>query len=239
MTIPSAVRTAAPALAVAAVAASAAQAQTIPSPYRFIEGRHEVSLVSGYMPIDPGQLDLGPQSGTVVGARYAIEAVGPVFFEGILSYLPTNREVIDPRRARDDMSIGQTPVHLLMLDARFDFSLTGRRTWRRISPHLFMGGGLAFDLAGQGEVERELLPEDLFDFGRAFTANAGTGLRVSLSSRLMLRADASLTLWRITTPGGFEDPTKRPPTAGQEPEQLVPREWVAGTGLTLSLGWRF
>ena len=226
-----------PLLAMFAALASPAGAQTIPSPYRFIEGRQEVSLISGYMPADPGIYDLGPRSGPVFGARYAIEAVGPIFFEGLLSYLPTNRAVIDPRRSRDDWSIGDTDVHLVMLDARFDFSLTGRRTWRRISPHVFLGGGLAVDLAAEGESEQELLPEDLFDFGTAFTANAGTGLRVSLTSKLILRANASMTLWRINTPGGFQDPAKRPATDGEQ-ENLQQREWVAGTGLTLSLGWR-
>ena len=226
-------------LAVLAAPAGPAGAQTIPSAYRFIEGRHEVSLISGYMPVDPGIYDLGPRSGPVFGARYAIEAVGPVFFEGLLSYLPTNRAVIDPRRARDDWSIGDTDVHLVMLDARFDFSVTGRRTWRRISPHLFVGGGLAVDLAPMGEREQELLPEDLFDFGTAFTANGGAGLRVSLTSKLMLRADGSMTLWRINTPGGFQDPNKRPVTDGSDEERLERRQWVAGSGLTLSLGWRF
>lgn len=240
MTIRSTVYAAGPLLAAVATLASPAGAQTVPSPYRFIEGRQEVSFISGYMPADPGLYDLGPRSGPVFGARYTIEAVGPIFFEGLLSYLPTNRAVIDPRRARDDWSIGETDVHLVMLDARFDFSLTGRRTWHRISPHLFLGGGLAVDLAAEGESEQELLPEDLFDFGTAFTANAGTGFRASLTSKLMLRADASMTLWRINTPGGFQDPNKRPPTeGGQEGERLQQRQWVAGTGLTLSLGWRF
>lgn len=239
MTIRSTVYAAGCLLAVVTALASPAGAQTVPSPYRFIEGRQEVSLLSGYMPADPGIYDLGPRSGPLFGARYTFEAAGPIFFEGLLSYVPTDRAVIDPRRARDDWSIGETDVHLVMLDARVDFSLTGRRTWRRISPHLFVGGGLAVDLATEGEREQELLPEDLFDFGTVFTANAGTGLRVSLTSKLMLRADASMTLWMINTPGGFQDPTKRPPTDGDEQENLQRGEWVAGAGLALSLGWRF
>ena len=237
MTIRSTLYAAAPLLVAFAALASSAGAQTIPSSYRFIEGRQEVSLISGYLPADPGIYDLGPRSGPLFGARYAIEATGPIFFEGLVTYVPTNRAVIDPRRARDDWSIGETPVHLVMLDARFDFSVTGRRTWHRISPHLFVGGGVAVDLAAEGEAEQELLPEDLFDFGTAFTANAGAGLRASLTSKLMLRADASMTLWKINTPGGFQDPAKRPVT--ERAENLQQGEWVAGIGLTLSLGWRF
>jgi len=231
---------AAAALATAVLpAAGELQAQQIPSSYRFIEGRHEVSIVSGYMPLDAGTLELGPKTGPLFGARYAIEAVGPFFFEGLVSYVPTEREVIDPRRAEDDRSIGRTDVHLVMLDASMDFSLTGRRTWNRISPHLFVGGGLAVDLAGDGEVSSELLAEDIFDFGTAFTANAGVGFRMSLTSRLMLRGDAGIKLWKLNTPGGFDDPTKRPMVPGVEPEELVRSEWVAGQGLSFGLGWRF
>ncbi|MYG80642.1 MAG: hypothetical protein F4187_02195 [Gemmatimonadetes bacterium] len=215
------------------------QAQQIPSSYRFIEGRQEVSILSGYMPLDAGTLELGPKTGPLFGARYAIEAVGPFFFEGLISYVPTEREVIDPRRAEDDRSIGRTDVHLVMVDASMDFSLTGRRTWNRVSPHLFVGGGLAVDLAGDGEISGELLSEDVFEFGTAFTANAGVGFRMSLTGKLMLRADAGLKLWKHNTPGGFDDPTKRPVVPGVEPKALVREEWVAGQGLSLSLGWRF
>lgn len=220
-------------------AASTLQAQQIPSSYRFIQGGQEVSVLSGYMPLDAGTLELGPKSGPFIGARYSIEATGPIFFEGLLTYMLTDREVIDPRRAADDRSIGQTDVHLVMLDARMDFSITGRRTWRGISPHLFAGGGIAYDLAGDGEISKELLSEDLFEFGTAFTASAGAGFRLSLTSRIMLRADASLMLWKLNTPGGFDDPTKRPEVPGVEPEELVRSEWVAGQGLSISLGWRF
>ena len=238
MKIRSIVCATAPLLLTVALAPKPAQAQTIPSSYRFIDGGQEVSFLSGPMAVDAGTLQLGPRSGTFFGARYAIETVGPVFFEGLVTYLPTEREVIDPRRAADDRSIGETPAHLVMVDARIDFSLTGRRTWRRISPHLFAGVGLAVDLAGESELAQELLPEDVFDFGTAFTVSAGSGVRVPLTSNLMLRADAGMTLWNLGTPGGFDDPAKRPDT-GTEMGSVAESEWVAAYGLALSLGWRF
>lgn len=218
---------------------AAAQAQTIPSPYRFIEDRQETSVFWGTMFLAPGSLDLGPKSGSFMGARYSFEASGPLFIEGLATYLPTKRDVVDPRRAIGDRTIGETDVDLLMLDARLDFSLTGRRTWNGLSPHLFMGGGIAIDLAGQGELADVLLPEDVFDFGTAFTATAGSGFRFELTRRLMLHAEAGLTLWKLNTPGGFDDPTKRPQDPDTEPESVVQSEWVRGYGLTLSLGWRF
>ena len=216
-----------------------AAAQTIPSPYRPIEHRQAGSIFGGYMSLATGSLDLGPKSGTLLGGRYAIEAGGPVFFEGLLSYLPTRRDVIDPRRQLGDRSLGEANVHMFMLDARLSFSLPGRRTWNQLAPHLFFGAGMAYDAARGSELEEVLLPEDVFDFGAGFTASAGTGVRFVLGSNFMMRTDASLKLWQIGTPTGFDDPAKRP--ADEDDPLRVPEEseWVGGYGFTLSLAWRF
>ena len=216
-----------------------AAAQTIPSPYRFIDNRQAASAVGGYMSLARGSLDLGPRSGTFVGGRYALEVGGPIFLEGLVSYLPTMRDVIDPRRQLGDRTIGEANVHLVMLDARVSFSLTGRRTWNRLTPHLFVGAGVAYDAGRGNDVEEVLLPEDVFRFGTAFTANAGTGVRFLLGSRFMLRTDASLKLWQLGTPTGFDDATKRP--SDEEDPLHIPEEseWVGGYGLTVSLAWRF
>ncbi len=216
-----------------------ARAQTIPSAYRFIEHRQETSIFWGSMFLSQGSLDLGPKSGSFTGARYSIEASGPLFLEGLVMYLPTTRDVVDPRRAVGDRTIGETDVQLLMADARLDFSLTGRRTWHGLSPHLFLGGGIALDIAGQSEFADFLLPEDVYDFGTAFTATSGTGFRFAVSSRLMLHAEAGLTLWKLNTPSGFDDPAKRPQNDDMELEPVVQSEWVRGYGVTLSAGWRF
>ena len=216
-----------------------ATAQSIPSSYRYIDNAQAASVFGGYMSLATGALALGPKSGTFVGGRYAIEAAGPLFAEGLFTYLPTRRDVIDPRRQLGDRAIGESNVHLLLFDARLSFSLTGRRTWNRFAPHLFVGGGVAHDAAGLGESDRDLRPEDVFDFGTAFTANAGTGFRLLLGSRLMVRSDASLTLWQLSTPTGFDDPATRPDDK-EDPLYAPERsEWVGGYGLTLSFAWRF
>ena len=219
--------------------AGPAAAQSIPSSYRYIENRHAGSIFGGYMSLATGSLALGPKSGTFAGGRYAIEAGGPIFFEGLFTYLPTRRDVIDPRRQLGDRAIGESDVHLLMFDARLSFSLTGRRTWNRFAPHLFVGGGIAHDAARLSEFDQELQPEDVFDFGSAFTGNAGTGFRLLLGSRFMVRTDASLTLWQLSTPTGFNDPAKRPEDK-EDPLYAPERsEWVGGYGLTLGFAWRF
>ena len=232
MTIPRIIRAAALVLLLGLFARDPARAQSIPSSYRFVEHAQEASVFWGFLVLAPGSLDLGPRSGSFLGGRYLIEASGPLFLEALASYLPTQRDVIDPRRAEGDRSIGEVDVHLLMLDARLAFSLPGRRTWKGLSPHLFIGGGLAYDAAGHDALNEVLLPEDVFDFGTAFTANAGVGLRFALSSRLMLRTDGSLSLWQLSTPAGFDDPIK-------ELDAIEQNEWVSGYGFTVSAAWRF
>jgi len=216
-----------------------AAAQSIPSSYRHIDNPQAASVSAGYMSLATGSLALGPKSAAFVGARYAIEASGPLFVEGFFTYLPTTRDVIDPRRQLGDRAIGESDVHLLVFDARLSFSLTGRRTWNRFTPHMFVGAGLAHDAARRGELDGNLRPEDVFDVGTAFTANAGTGFRLLMGSRFMVRTDASLTLWQLSTPTGFDDPDTRPDD-DEDPLHAPERsEWVGGYGLTVSFGWRF
>lgn len=226
-------------VAMLALAPPFAQAQSIPSPLQYIENGQAASAFAGRVLLSTGSLGLGPKSGFVVGGRYAIETGGPVFFEGTLALLPTRRDVIDPRRQLDDRIIGESDTDLLMADARLSFSLTGRRSWHRFAPHLFVGIGLARDLAGAGEVDQQLDEDDVFRFGTAFTAGAGSGVRLFLGPRLMLRCDAGLTLWQLSTPSGFGDPEKRPDDEEDplySPEQS---EWVGGYGLGVSIAWRF
>jgi len=219
-------------LAAGLFAAEAAPGQTIPSSYRHLENGQETGVFGGYIYLTRGSWDLGPKSALYMGGRYAIEVSGPLFAEGLLTYLPTTRDVVDPRRAQGDLAIGETDVHLLAASARLAFSLTGRRSWRRLAPHVFVGGGLAVDFAGTGELEEVLQPEDRFDFGTALTLSTGTGLRIFPSDRVAIRLDGSVLLWRLNTPTGFGEPEKGL-------EGVTEREWVRGLGVTLGVAIRF
>lgn len=179
-----------------------------------------------------GSLDLGPQLEWFAGARYAIEASGPLFFEGLAGYAPGTRRVVDPRRQEGDRTIGDAEVRMLMASARLGFSLTGRRTWRGLSPFLFAAVGVASDIADAGELDETLDEADRFSFGTAFTASSGTGLRVALGSRLMLRVDGELLFWRISTPAGFHE-------EGKFENDVEDREWVYGYGLSAGISLRF
>ncbi len=213
-------------------AADGLAAQRIPSSYRYLDESQGAGVFGGYMMLTTGKWDLGPKSAAYMGGRYAIEVTGPLFAEGLLAYVPTARDVVDPRRAEGDRTIGETDMHLLMASARLAFSVTGRRTWRRIAPHLFVGVGGVLDAAGAGEADEVLQPEDRFELGATFAASAGAGVRIAAAGRVALQLESSLDLWRLNTPTGYGEPAKGL-------EGVAEREWVRGLGFSLGASFRF
>jgi hypothetical protein len=206
--------------------------QTVPSPYRFIEVRQEAGAFAGVASTGVGIFGFGPRSGNVYGARYGIDLSGPFGLEGVFTYLPTTRDVIDPRRPAGDRVQGEADVQLLLADARLRFTLTGGRTWNSLAPFLFAGAGLGFDAAGTQEDDEALGEDDRFDFGFAILGTLGGGIRWMVSERVLVRGDAQLTLWQLDTPEGFLDPTldfEAPPTS----------EWANNRVLTLGIAYRF
>ena len=76
---------------------------------RFLETRQEVSVFAGSMSPGTGRFGYGPQSGTSFGARYGITLGGPFGLEGAVTFLPTDRAIIDPGRAEGDFKVGEMP----------------------------------------------------------------------------------------------------------------------------------
>jgi len=207
-------------------------AQSIPSPYRFLEHRQEVDLFVGTMSPGTGRFDYGPQPGTSLGARYGINIAGPFALEGVLTYLPTDRSIIDPGRRESDFKVGEMPSDVVTLDARLRFSITGDRSWHGLAPFVLAGGGLAFDAAAAKEDEELLLADDRFKFGSSFVGILGGGVRWFPGDRFFFRADTQLFLWQLKTPRGFSDPER-------EFEGIEEKEWVSGPSFSLGFGIRF
>ena len=206
--------------------------QSIPSPYRFLDTRQEVDIFMGTMSPGTGRFDYGPQPGTALGARYGINIAGPFGLEGVVTYLPTDRSIIDPGRAVGDFKIGEMPSDVIMLDVRLRFSITGNRSWHGLAPFVLAGGGLAFDGAGAKEDQELLLADDRFKFGTSFVGILGAGVRWYPGDRFFFRADTQLFLWQLKTPRGFSDPER-------EFEGVEEKEWVSGPSISLGFGIRF
>lgn len=217
---------------VAALWVSGLEAQTIPSPYRFIDTRQEAGVFAGAnFFIGDGQYGLGPKEGPMVGARYGITVGGPFSLDGVVSYMDSERDVKLPDEDGNLTTLGQAPMELLTIDARIKFNLVGTRTWHRIAPFFLAGAGITFDLASQTELDQQLFPEDRYDFGNSFSGILGGGVRWFLSDRLSLRSDLALHLWQQDIPGGYQT---RPLTA-----EAPNSEWIQAWGLTFGAAWNF
>ena len=167
-----------------------------------------------------------------MGSWYGVGISGPVGLEGVVTYLPTERAMIDAGRDEGDQEVGSMASDVVMIDARLRFSLTGDRSWRKLAPFIQAGGGFAFDVSGDNQDQEVLLQDDRFKFGTSFVGIFGGGVRWFPGERFFFRADALMFLWQLKTPLGFSDP-ERGFTGVDE------KEWVSGSSFTVGLGFRF
>jgi len=210
----------------------ALMAQSIPSPYRFLEHRQEPDLFAGYISPGTGRFGFGPGPGPVWGARYGLNLSGPFGLEGVVSHSPSTRDIVDPGRAEGDRVVGEMSSQLVMIEARLRFSLTGDRDWHGLAPFLITGGGFVFDVSNDQSDEPLILTDDRFKFGTSFLGMLGGGIRWFPLDRFFVRADAALVLWRLKTPQGYSDPER----AFRGVDE---KEWVSGPSYTLGIGYRF
>ena len=210
-----------------------AAAQSIPSPYRYIEERQEIGVFAAPFLGDTGQLDLGPGPGFIAGVRWGIDLSGPLGLEAVGSWVSATRDVINPRRQEGDRKVAEADVGLIFIDARLRFALTGRRTWHGFQPFIFAGAGVGFDVLGTRPEDGRLPEAERFEFGTQFAGSTGAGFRFLLGRRWVVRADATLFLYQVDTPNGFLD------NPNLELGNLPESEWVSPTYISLGLAFRF
>jgi len=217
----------------AALLATGTHAQTIESPYRFIDTKQAGSLYLGYMSTGKGSLDLGPESGLRFGARYNIDVSGPFSLEADVSYFSKMRAVYDTVPGDTSrMKVGDSDFSILVVGAGIRFNLTGARTYRRIQPYVLFGAGVALDLSDPSPEDKALANNLRFDFGTAFLGMFGGGAEIMLSDRYSLRLDARSTLWKLQTPEAFL-------IKGDQALLLPADEWSQNLGLSAGLVFRF
>ena len=220
------------ALASAALLPGVAQAQSIPSSYRYLEKGQEATVFAGSIDPERGRFGFGLGPGVLFGGRYAVELSGPLALEGVTSLFSATRNVVNPARDEGDRVIGEVDATVLAIDARMRFSLTGRRTWRRINPYVFVGGGFAFDMSGTQELDLELEPADRFDLGTELLGAFGVGFRYVLTERFAIRTDLAVNMYRLNTPSGFSEPDRGFTGVAES-------EWVNARTLSIGLAYLF
>jgi hypothetical protein len=207
-------------------------AQSIPSPYRYIETKQEVGLILGRASVNTGRFGYGPSGGTIVGVRWGINLSGPMGLEVVATGIKGTRDVIDPTHAEGNRNVGTADVLLGTIDGRLRFSLTGDRTWHDLAPFIVAGAGVVFDLSGNQSADSVLDASNQFSFSTSFFGTMGGGVRWMLTDRLELRGDGVFSLWKLKTPPGFSDSTLGFVSVAKS-------EWVNGGHFTLSTAIRF
>ena len=186
----------------------------------------------GTIDLDTGRFGFGPEGGPLLGLRYSVEISGPFSLDGVVRTVPTTRDVIDPRRVEDDRKIGEADALVTSVEARIKFSLNGRRTWHGLGPFVLLGGGIAFDLAGDQEIDETLEPPDRFRFGKQFMGILGAGVRWVPTDHFQLRTDGGLNLWQVDNPDGFRDPSRGF-------EDVSESEWINALSITVGAAIRW
>jgi hypothetical protein len=194
------------------------QAQRVPSPYRFIEPKQDLSLSFSYIWADAGKAGIGPQAGPAVGVRYTRRVSRPISLTPEVVFFRSEREVIDPslEEGQEDQGngsafIGTEGLDILLVAGRINLNLTGSRTWHNLGPYLLGGLGMAMSLGGRtgcpgSAPDCQIELRERFDFGTSFLLQLGLGTVWIPRQRFSLRIEGLNRIWRIKTPPGYIDP---------------------------------
>jgi hypothetical protein len=215
----------------ATLLAASAEAQTIPSPFRYVETTQAAGLWAGYLRFSQGDLGIRPESAPFFGTQYAIRLTGPLSGTGGLAAIPTRRTVFERVVVSGDEielePVGEADMLLLLLEGGLRFVVTGARTWNGLAPYVGATGGVMGNVLGRPSVEDDIPSAQRVSFGPSFAFGVNAGTDWFLTERLSLRTEARHYLWRFTTPEGFT--TNQSRTA----------EWTQNTGITFGAALHF
>jgi len=197
------------------------------SPFRDVEKRQSVTLLSG---IATGGRDIAgaaPRGGLAQGVRYDVPlGSSPLDITGIIMRQAATRDILQPGLPLSNRVGASVSEGLWMLDAAFTLRVTGSKSWRRLVPYVTAGAGF---LVGAGS------PTDSsgFSMGSRFAPSGGLGIKFSPErSRWTMRADITNRFYSVRFPQSFRDTTLNVPRIVSANSQS---DWVRNTMFTLGL----
>ncbi len=178
---------------------------SIDTPYRWLDGSFRIAPYAARLETGRGDLELGPESTQLFGARTRVRLTGPISLEGNLGYASSRRSVIDPRLSGGPAAVDSVPFRWIVAEGVAQIALTGQRTWYGIQPYVLVGGGmvLAVDEPGSQALSDSADAAFRFEMNAAPTAVAGAGFEWRISETVGVGFEFRDHLWRLKPPDGF------------------------------------
>ena len=206
------------------------------SPYRDIRRGHTITPAGGYFAGDGGDFGIGPHSGAVFGARYDIRTAHTIQLGLGVAHGSLERFIVNPFVRLANRRSGPVSQSVTFAEIDVQLNLTGGKSWRRIAPYLGAGGGLAFASGTPADTSQ-------YEFGNKFYLVPHAGIRLFLSDRLHLRAEARATFWKLNYPTTFRQEPVEEPGTQENPNAVIPgenlSEWTTSSWLQAGVGYSF
>ncbi|HYW33129.1 MAG TPA: hypothetical protein VE869_16630 [Gemmatimonas sp.] len=184
-------------LASAAPTAVRAQVGHLPdrSPYRDVTAGQSLTLSGGWLAVKRDPADVAPKASAFGALRYDVPVGGPASLYVRYMFAPSERRLLAPANPAASRVLRMQSVSTSVADLGIELSLTGRKTWKQLSPTASAGVGLATDFAKADT--------GAYRFGTRFAFTYGLGMRYMPSSRYTFRADLINYTWQYQYPDRY------------------------------------
>ncbi|MES2524101.1 MAG: hypothetical protein V4617_15445 [Gemmatimonadota bacterium] len=165
------------------------------SPYRDFEVGQSLTVSGGWLATKRDPANVAPKESFFGAVRYDVPVGGPASLYVRYMFSPSERRLLAPANPAATRVLRMESVSTSVADLGLELSLTGRKSWRSLSPTASAGVGLATDFAKADT--------GAYRFGTRFAFTYGLGLRYIPSSRYTFRADLINYTWQYQYPDRY------------------------------------
>lgn len=227
-------------LTVLLAAPASAQQETIDSPYRWIERGLRAGPYAGYVFTSRGNLEQAPGGAPIIGGRFRARLSNPLTFEVGIGYGSSDLYVTDPRLETPAI-VDTVTSGWLLIEAYLQLALTGARSYKKLQPYVFIGGGI---LQGIDEGVAEVfaapgLEPYRFEIGTTPSLSLGAGVEWDVSSRFGIGFEVRDHLWSFNSPPAFFYPANLANFLDSGVEAPEDSFWTNNIELSATLSYYF
>jgi hypothetical protein len=204
------------------------------SPYSDLLTNRTLNFQFSMLGGNGGLAGVGPRNGKLTSASFNIRMGAPTEVYFSLGVGEFDRTVIDPNNGPANRVVEETTRRMTFLGVGLNWLLTGKKTWHKLAPYVGIGTGFSVG----GTIASD---PGAFGFTGKFFATPRIGVRWHVTSHLLLRFEATDTIWKLTYPPlYFLEPANAPGTSPVlDPAVLSETQWTHQPTFTIGLGYAF